>query len=81
VVDIGLAMKNKFVQVFLGSLDMNEVAYHKRKDGCSVVLSREKGKFTVAVYNRSDIEEWSEEYDNEDKAWRRYKAAREESLV
>lgn len=60
---------------------MNEIAYHNRKDGCVVVLSREKGKFTVAVYTRGDIEEWSEDYDNEDQAWRRYKAAREESVV
>ena len=61
---------------------MNEIAYHKRKDGCSVVLTREKGgKYTVAVYTRSDIEEWTEEFDNEDQAWRRYKTAREETLV
>jgi hypothetical protein len=59
----------------------NEIAFHKRPDGFIVTLSREKGKFTVAVYTRWDIEEWSEDYDNEDQAWRRYKAAREESSV
>jgi hypothetical protein len=61
---------------------MNEIAYHRRKDGCSVVLTREKGgKYTVSVYTRADIEEWQEEFSDEDQAWRRYKKAREESLV
>lgn len=62
-------------------IDMNEIAFHRRQDGSVVTLAREKGKFTVAVYSRSDIEEWSEDYDNEDKAWRRYKAAKEEGSV
>jgi hypothetical protein len=77
---------NEFIRIVVNAFrrrvdDMNEVAFHKRADGCVVVLSREKGKFTVSVYTRGDIEEWSEDYDNEDKAWRRYKAAREESIV
>lgn len=62
-------------------VDMNEIAFHRRTDGCVVTLARERGKFTVAVFTRGDIEEWSEDYDDEDKAWRRYKKAKEESTV
>jgi ribosome maturation protein Sdo1 len=51
---------------------MKEIAYWKMADGGTLALEKHGDKYEVACYNKSDIEEWRETFDNEDAAWSLY---------